>query len=145
MRLLILFLVFFMFHLSSVTCFHFTKGYEIHIFNGFPNNSYTLRCRCQSKDTDFGYHDLARGEEFYWKFRNHVFGKTLYFCHFYWGNINKVVDVFNAQKGFPSCGDGKSNKDKKCYWLVKDDGFYSCKDICAPNNPIFWEKIYSWK
>lgn len=145
MRIFILFLVFFIFHLSYVTCFHFTRGFEIHIINGFPNNSYPLRCRCQSKDTDFGYHDLLRGEEFYWNFHNHLFGETLYFCHFYWGNMDKRVDVFNDRKWFPSCDDDISTKDGKCYWLVKDSGFYSCKDTCETNNSSHWKKIYSWK
>ncbi|KAM7466272.1 hypothetical protein LguiB_013834 [Lonicera macranthoides] len=116
------------------------KGFEIHIVNGFSNNSCPLRCRCQSKDTDFGYHELLRGEEFYWKFHNHVFEKTLYFCHFYWGNMDKVFDVFNDRKAFPSCADGITTQEGKCYWLVKNDGFYSCKDKCEPNNLSQWNK-----
>ncbi|KAM7466264.1 hypothetical protein LguiB_013826 [Lonicera macranthoides] len=91
-------------------------------------------------DTDFGYHELLRGEEFYWKFHNHVFEKTLYFCHFYWGNMDKVFDVFNDRKAFPSCADGITTQEGKCYWLVKNDGFYSCKDKCEPNNLSQWNK-----
>ncbi|KAM7466266.1 hypothetical protein LguiB_013828 [Lonicera macranthoides] len=95
-------------------------------------------------DTDFGYHELLHGEEFYWKFHNHVFEKTLYFCHFYWGNMDKVFDVFNDRKAFPSCADGITTQEGKCYWLVKNDGFYSCKDKCEPNNLSQWNKTVSW-
>ncbi|KAM7462244.1 hypothetical protein LguiA_030383 [Lonicera macranthoides] len=145
MRLFILFLVFSVFHVSYVTCFHLSRGFEIHIINGFPNNSYPLKLRCQSKDNDLGDHDLQRSEEFYWKFHNHLFGRTLYFCHFYWGDIDKSVDVFNDEKRFPSCDDDKSTKVGKCYWLVKDDGFYSCQGFCEANVSRSWKKIYSWK
>ncbi|KAM7466270.1 hypothetical protein LguiB_013832 [Lonicera macranthoides] len=103
------------------------KGFEIHIVNGFSNNSCPLRCRCQSKDTDFGYHELLRGEEFYWKFHNHVFEKTLYFCHFYWGNMDKVFDVFNDRKAFPSCADGittQEDNDLGNHDLQRNEEFY---------------------
>ncbi|KAM7462264.1 hypothetical protein LguiA_030385 [Lonicera macranthoides] len=104
----------------------------------------TYLCSSRKLDTDFGYHELLHGEEFYWKFHNHVFEKTLYFCHFYWGNMDKVFDVFNDRKAFPSCADGITTQEGKCYWLVKNNGFYSCKDKCELNNLSQWNKTVSW-
>lgn len=116
----------------------------MHIVNGFPNNSNPLTCHCQSKDTDFGYHFLLVDEEFKWKFHANLIGKTLYFCHFYWGNLDKSVDVFNDNKRFPICDDDNYFRVGKCYWLVTDDGFYSCKYKCRSNHPADWNVVYYW-
>ena len=116
-----------------------TKRFQIHIINGFPNNSHPLEFRCQSKDTDFGDKQLNVGDEFYWEFHVQFFRRTLYFCHFYWGDhLDKVFDVFNDKKMFPNC-DNVMNKDHDCYWLVKDDGFYFSKF-----SSFGFQKTYSW-
>ncbi|KAM7462254.1 hypothetical protein LguiA_030375 [Lonicera macranthoides] len=142
-KILSLFL-FLLFHLSCVKCkFHFTKGMEVHITNGLPNNTNPLELFCQSKDTDFGYHKLNIGEEFYWKFHNHFFGKTLYWCRFYWGNLVRSIKVYDDHEKFPNCEKQITLRGSKCYWLVKDDGFYNCKK--SDENCSDWEKSYNWQ
>ncbi|KAG5524852.1 hypothetical protein RHGRI_031504 [Rhododendron griersonianum] len=46
--------------------------------------------RCQSKDDDMGTRTTKYREDFHWRFVPNVWGKTLYFCHFYWGSKQRV-------------------------------------------------------
>ncbi|KAM7462252.1 hypothetical protein LguiA_030373 [Lonicera macranthoides] len=133
-----------LFHFSCVKCkIYITKGMEVHITNGLPNNTNPLELFCQSKETHFGYHKLNVGEEFYWKFHLHFAGATLYWCRFYWGNLVRSADVFNDDRDFPNCDKEPSPTGNKCYWLVKEDGFYNCKK--SKKDCFDWEKIYEWK
>ena len=142
-KILSLFLML-LFNLSCVKCkFHFTRGMEVHITNGLPNNTNPLELFCQSKDTDFGYHKLNVGEEFYWKFHNNFFGKTLYWCHFYWGKLDHSIEVYNDHEKFPNCDKELTLRSSKCYWLVKEDGFYNYKQ--SKQNCSNWQKIYNWQ
>ena len=109
---------------------------QIRITNGLPNTPSPLRFRCQSKDEDLGTHTLSSGQEFSWKFTyNYLNRSTLYFCHFYWGDMDKSFDVYNYHLevicyGFFS---------RHCDWIAKPDGFYLGRD----NNPL-WIKVNSW-
>ncbi|GER28841.1 plant self-incompatibility protein S1 family [Striga asiatica] len=64
----------------------------VHVSNNVPLPILTFRC--QSKDDDLGTHNLTIDQEFKWSFCENVFGRTLYFCHLYWGRKQKVFDVF---------------------------------------------------
>ncbi|KAM7462248.1 hypothetical protein LguiA_030394 [Lonicera macranthoides] len=131
-----------LFHLSCVKCkIEFTKAMEVHIVNGLPNNTDPLELFCQSKETHFGYHKLNVGEEFYWKFHDNIAGRTLYWCRFYWGNLVRSAEVYNGDKGFPYC-DKENSPGNQCYWLVKKDGFYTCKE--SKKGCSNWVKKYEW-
>ena len=124
--------------------FHLTKGKEVHIVNGLPDNTHSLVVRCQSKDDDFGYHTLLLGQEFSWKFHINIFGRTLYFCHFWLQGIkDRSFDVYDDWNEKPHCADNL-NDIKTCYWLVKDDGFYY-SDYKADLNSSDWQKWLPWK
>ena len=98
--------------------------FHVHVANNLPQNSAPLTVRCQSKDTDIGYHTLNVSQEIQWHFCTTWFS-TLYFCHFWWNNREAVFDVYNLTYIKPKChnhipGQGKNT----CYWIVRDDGFY---------------------
>ncbi|KAL7224876.1 hypothetical protein ACSBR1_026200 [Camellia fascicularis] len=93
----------------------------VHVISKVPNNPSPLVVRCQSKTTDFGNHTLYTDQEFYWKFSPNIFGRTLYFCHFYSGSKNKIIDVYNQDID----GLCDNNDLVECYWQASPDGFYS--------------------
>ncbi|KAM7462282.1 hypothetical protein LguiA_030403 [Lonicera macranthoides] len=118
-------------YLSYTKCEEYISFFskkEIHIVNGLPDNTYSLVFRCQSKDDDLGEHQLLVGQEYYWKFRVNFFKTTLFFCHFYWGDQDNVFDVFRASTPFPDCSPAADDT-PRCYWLVKDDGFYYSNEM----------------
>ncbi|KAG9148501.1 hypothetical protein Leryth_023614 [Lithospermum erythrorhizon] len=56
------------------------KGFwKVHVINRLPPNSGTSRVHCASGDDELGYRYLKVNEDFNWSF-----GKTLFFCHFWW-------------------------------------------------------------
>ncbi|KAM7466301.1 hypothetical protein LguiB_013863 [Lonicera macranthoides] len=133
-------------HLSCTKCEEYISWIsktEVHIVNGLPVNTWWLVFRCQSKDDDLGYQKLLVGQEYYWKFRVNLFGTTLFFCHFYWGDKDKVFDVFKASTHIPDCSPVDEDI-PRCYWLVKDDGFYFSNKMGDPADSFDWEKLYSW-
>lgn len=112
---------------------------EVHIISGVFNNPEPLRVRCQSGDTDFGLRTLQRGEEFFWRFGLNIFGRTLYFCHFYWGTNYRTFNVFDGHLiKTHYCDRPTSVSRYKCYWMAKPDGFY------VSNGESPWKKLYDW-
>lgn len=111
---------------------------EVHIISGVPNTPEKLRFRCQSKDTDFGIHQLDRDQEFYWRFGLNPFGRTLYFCHFYWGSLEAVFNVFDGKVKL-YCEQPTNVVQYKCYWVAKPDGFY-----LSNNNSTTGRKFRVW-
>lgn len=113
---------------------------EVHIISGVLSNpAEPLRLRCQSGDTDFGLHTLQRGEEFFWRFGLNIFGRTLYFCHFYWGAANRTFNVFDEHLVKNHYCDRPTSVSRyKCYWMAKPDGFY------VSNGQSPWLKLYDW-
>lgn len=97
--------------------------YKVVIESRLPADSpYFLRLRCQSKDSDLGYHDLKVNETFSWEFRTNFSHSTLFFCHFYWDTMDAIFDVFDEKKLYHQCSG--TNDGNLCTWLVKADGFY---------------------
>lgn len=112
----------------------FTDKFHIHVKNGLSDNQNLLRIHCQSKNDDLGFHDLNVGEEFEWSFRVNFQDTTLYFCHFWWKNLDASFDTFNFTFARRFCGTSPN----VCYWLVKENGFY----FSGLNNPSIGD--YSW-
>lgn len=143
LRVLSLFLVLSTFYLTAECGLH--KKMTVHIMNGLPDNADPLSFRCQSFDDDLGYHTLRVGEEFHWKFRNNFIYKTLFFCTFHWKDMSRRIDVYNDWKLFPDCDKWyKSHSGTNCYWMVKEDGFYSSTHKQDPKSRD-GKKIYDWK
>ncbi|KAL3620437.1 hypothetical protein CASFOL_035349 [Castilleja foliolosa] len=104
----------------------------VYVQNNLPSNSEPLKLRCQSKNTDFGYHTLWVTQNFHWKFCQNIFGRTLYFCHFYWGSKQRSCDVFRNKWA--------EAPDYEVYWSVRSDGIYHCDH----NETKFYNKWYDW-
>ena len=91
--------------------------YEVHVVNLMPNQTWI---HCFSKDNELGFHYLQPKEDFHWDFHMNFFGRTQYFCHFWWGIKQAGFRVF---KGFDMCGDYDYHLNV-CRWEIRPDGFY---------------------
>ncbi|KAM7462276.1 hypothetical protein LguiA_030397 [Lonicera macranthoides] len=69
-------------------------------------------------------------------------GKTLYWCRFYWGNLVRSIKVYDDHAKLPNCNYEFTLCGSKCYWSVKEDGFYNCKHV--EQNCLEWVKSYNW-
>ncbi|XP_073282875.1 S-protein homolog 2-like, partial [Primulina huaijiensis] len=92
----------------------FTDDYTIYVANKLPPNSDPLQIHCASKNNDLGFHNLTTNQEFNWSFCTRVFGRTLFFCHFWWGKKDVQFDVFKDSWAKRCSGD-------QCYWAAKSD------------------------
>lgn len=96
----------------------------VNITNSLPSGP-PLVIHCASKDDDFGFHTLKRQETFSFTFKRNIFGRTLYFCHFWWGSKNVFIDVF---KGY-SCRNKASQVISECDYSAREDGIYLSYNI----------------
>ncbi|GMJ01295.1 S-protein homologue 1 [Hibiscus trionum] len=96
------------------------KTWHVHAVNGLSSNK-ILFVHCKSRDDDLGIHNLTVGNEFQWKFKPTIFGKTLFWC-FMASDSDHVHASFNVfwddQDLFYRCNW------KNCFWIGKDDGIY---------------------
>ncbi|CAA0806417.1 Plant self-incompatibility protein S1 family [Striga hermonthica] len=87
----------------------FTKGYEIRIHNDMILEPFSnVKFHCASKDHKIGYHNLSwsdSGDYFSWDFCDSIWGNTLYFCRFWWGNKQVALEVFNRKIAKELVGD----------------------------------------
>ncbi|KAL6962101.1 hypothetical protein U1Q18_037055 [Sarracenia purpurea var. burkii] len=120
---------------------HLVDGFTVHIIDQVPNNPTPLTLRCQSKDDDIGTHTLYTGQEIKWSFKLNPFGRTLFFCHFYWGSKDTSFTVYDKRIR-DDCrrlgGIAAPRAFDVCYWEARTDGFYVSGDT------IQWEKINNW-
>ncbi|PIN06705.1 hypothetical protein CDL12_20736 [Handroanthus impetiginosus] len=80
--------------------------------------------RCQSKDDDLGYHNLAPNQDYNWSFCDNTWATTLFFCH-----LDVVFDAFKARwyEGqlhevfWVAKSDGQRHE---VFWVAKSDGIY---------------------
>ncbi|KAL3644959.1 hypothetical protein CASFOL_010139 [Castilleja foliolosa] len=108
-------------------------GYiHVNITNNLHSNNPPLKLRCKAKDDDLGYQTVLVNQQFSWRFCESFFGKTLYFCHLYWGQKQSVFDAFRGKFIHTS--------PSKNYFSVRDNGIYYRNDMEA----IFVYK-YGWK
>ncbi|PHU05748.1 hypothetical protein BC332_26570 [Capsicum chinense] len=67
------------------------KKNEVHVLNQLPENSPQLELHCASGDDDLGYNYPKVGSDFNWRFD--AWARTLFFCHFWWGDKDKAFDL----------------------------------------------------
>ncbi|KAE7997939.1 hypothetical protein FH972_002525 [Carpinus fangiana] len=115
---LALMLVLILYMSQPSTTYSLLKKYGVDVFNGFQNQ--TLSIRCQSEDDDLGIQHIPVNGEFQWHFRINYWGTTLYFCYMWWSGGHRRLDVFWADNKFivDDCGDSD------CRWMGKEDGIY---------------------
>ncbi|KAG2728352.1 hypothetical protein I3843_01G197100 [Carya illinoinensis] len=108
--------------------------YEVRVVNGFTDNSsLPLVIWCTSKDGDMGGRALQEHDDFSWVVRTNFWGSTHFFCTMKWDQKRKSFDAFKVPRDSYRCG-----LLRKCFWLVKEDGFY------FSNDDVNWKKDFSW-
>ncbi|KAK4732715.1 hypothetical protein R3W88_025703 [Solanum pinnatisectum] len=107
----------------------FLPKHEVHVLNNLSlDSTYILEVHCSSGNDDLGHNFPKVGNDFRMISDGDFAGcmsKTLYCCHFWWGNKDLVFDVFNDL--YYCVHDGVSFVPKgtrKCIWDVKYDGIY---------------------
>ncbi|XP_022880691.1 S-protein homolog 7-like [Olea europaea var. sylvestris] len=115
----------------QVSKFDDTK-FEMHVSNQLPQGS-VLKLHCASKDDDLGYHTLAVGQEFRWKFCENVFSATLFFCTLRWGSEFASFDAFYTAWAHKYCISGS------CFWIAEDDGIYFQDSDAHPFKVLDWK------
>ncbi|KAK1436192.1 hypothetical protein QVD17_01970 [Tagetes erecta] len=119
----------------------FMKPVTVYIKSDVNN----LRFHCKSKDDDLGEVRRNAGEEYDIHFCLNIWRSTLYFCHFYLGWKQRVMDVFATKnKHDPDyCFSTAYSATVDCYWLIREDGFYVAKfKNPGPND---WLKKFDWE
>ncbi|GFP80019.1 hypothetical protein PHJA_000145300 [Phtheirospermum japonicum] len=84
--------------------------------NNLPSNYPPLNLRCKSKNDDLGYHTLLVNQDFHWSFCQNIFGKTLFFCHLYWGSKQRAFVSFSSKH--------RSAPSFQLYWSARKHGIY---------------------
>ncbi|XVE78042.1 hypothetical protein DITRI_Ditri13aG0112400 [Diplodiscus trichospermus] len=94
------------------------KTWHIHAVNGMSEKK-ILFVHCKSGDSDLGIHYLSVGNEFNWKFKPHILGKTLFWCYMAYDKFHAAFNVFWIDNNlFYRCNW------KNCIWTAKEDGIY---------------------
>lgn len=110
--------------------------YDVRIINGFSNNSsLPLVVWCVTEDKgDIGGRALQERDDYSWFVETGLFSSSSRFiCTLKWDDRRKKFEAFRASRDRYKCGDWG-----KCFWLVKEDGFY------FSNNEVNWSKQFSW-
>ncbi|XP_015087668.1 S-protein homolog 19-like [Solanum pennellii] len=124
--------------LSLVKSCFLAPKIQVHIINKLPSNTAQLQVHCASKDDEIANEYLAIDEDLHWSFCESFFETTLYFCHFWWGSMNKSITVFDDAE---LCVHSAlyANYNNNCKWEVRQDGFYlEMYNITDVNNPSFF-------
>lgn len=121
-----------------------TPQYEVRVLN-YINPHSPMRIHCASGDDELGYHTLYYDQSFHWHFRGNLFGRTLFFCRFWWNNKQKAFHVFDKDL-HKSCFNTTSGDDHDplnlCSWVVKADGFYFTNTFTWREQDLQFK--YSW-
>ncbi|KAI3889848.1 hypothetical protein MKW92_033444 [Papaver armeniacum] len=96
-----------------------------------------LNAWCKSKNTDFGHHRIAYGDQFLWNFKINFWYTTLYWCKMWWTDVDgKYTEgsyaIYKAKRDWDKC-------ENECHYSVRRDGIYqSIKGTDA------YGLVYSW-
>ncbi|KAJ9537413.1 hypothetical protein OSB04_030146 [Centaurea solstitialis] len=96
----------------------------------------------QSGDDDLGNRTIPVNGYTKWSFCMSISFKTRFYAHFYWKSRSAFFDVFDYDTSKQYCDNHKLFKEKRCFWLVRDDGFYLGQHL----NPFpdGWVKLHDW-
>lgn len=117
--------------------------FEIYIINAEVD---TLMVQCKSDDDDLGDRKLVRSQYFSWSFRENFFFTTHFFCNFRSVTPDDQVlqsTSFNVFDLYISTRCGDQDPVRKCYWIVRKDGFY-LTTTDAKLNPDSWKLKRKW-
>ncbi|KAK1438754.1 hypothetical protein QVD17_04564 [Tagetes erecta] len=112
--------------------------YELRMYVTNSNISDNIVVHAYGSD-DQGNHSLAKNEEFDWKF-GVKFG-THYQGEFWWGSRYKSIALYNDDIS-ASCFNGDVFRVQRCYWLVREDGFWNHgRNVSFPGG---WTRRETW-
>ncbi|KAJ0092725.1 hypothetical protein Patl1_26784 [Pistacia atlantica] len=133
----IIFLI--IFHNFQASTFAFDEDrlirikFKVHIINGLSSNENPLIIHCYSNDDDLGEHTLWMNNEFKFRFGNHVWRLTHFWCVMRCGLNKKTIDVFRSGVETKTC-----RRTGNCFWSAREEGFYFSNDNQS------WVKRYDW-
>ncbi|KAJ8768417.1 hypothetical protein K2173_021570 [Erythroxylum novogranatense] len=108
--------------------------YDVHVINGFTNNSsLPLVIWCSSNGEDFGGRALQEGDDFSWSLKTSLWDTTRFLCTIKWDQDKRKFDAFKVPRDVYRC-----RLFKKCFWMVREDGFY------FSNDQVNWKKDFTW-
>ncbi|KAJ0790078.1 putative plant self-incompatibility S1 [Helianthus annuus] len=113
--------------------------WTVYIYNEISD---PISVHVQSGDDDLGNRTLALKENENWSFCEAITLKTLYYAHFYWNSKIAFFDVFDNDSSNRYCTPWKYKVNRRCVWLVREDGFYLGQDVTP--FPIGWTKLHDW-
>ncbi|CAH1429542.1 unnamed protein product [Lactuca virosa] len=114
-------------------------SWSVYIYDAIKD---PITVHIQSKEDDLGNRTVAFNDYTNWKFCLSSGGRTRFYAHFYWNSRTAFFDVYDNDMAFTYCTDNNTFKQQKCFWLVRDDGFY----ISRHYNPFpgGWTKLHEW-
>lgn len=104
-----------------------------------PGNGHPLVLHCQSKDDDLGYHNLSLNQSFSFGFHMNLWGTTLFFCHFFWGQKKAAFKVFDKNI-YSQIAQGMNTYS----YEGREDGMYFYKFNTAIHN-MEWTLVMKWE
>ncbi|KAI4311357.1 hypothetical protein MLD38_036261 [Melastoma candidum] len=116
--------------------------YDVRVINGFrDNSSMPLVIWCASSDEDdMGGRALQEGDDYGWSvvvteliWGYNAAGPSLFRCTMKRDAARKTFDAFVVGADSARCW-----STRKCWWLVKEDGFY------FGNDEVSWQKQFPW-
>nr|GMD70090.1 S-protein homolog 6-like [Ipomoea batatas] len=121
--------------LSTQPDAYFGNVYGVHIINGFTNNSsLPLVVWCNSGDgDDIGGRALQERDDFSWSVKPTLWTNLLFSCTMKFDQQRRKFAAFSQGRDVSRC-----SPTRRCFWLVKEDGFYFSVD------GINWRKDFSW-
>ncbi|KZV21775.1 hypothetical protein F511_02933 [Dorcoceras hygrometricum] len=117
-------------------CTIFGEKYTIYVSNRLPwRDPNPLSAHCASKGWEVFNSTLASNHIIKWTFCNNFMGKSMFFCHFFWGQRDASFEVFNGNTAKKLC------YGSVCYWEVRRDGMY----LSGSYPPADFKKMQDWK
>lgn len=117
----------------------FLSYWNVFIYNEI-NDPITLHIELE--DNDLGNRTVSFNTYTHWSFCLGVTLKTRFYAHFYWKSRTAFFDVYDHDTAKRYCENSNLFKEQRCFWLVRDDGFY----ISRNHHPFpqGWAKLHDW-
>ncbi|CAI0436255.1 unnamed protein product [Linum tenue] len=107
---------------------------HVHVSNELTTYNGDLHVHCWSRNDDRGFHDVAVGTEFTWRFKPNIFGTTKWMC--------EVSTDDGRRASFDSywedLGEGRREHKENIFWVAEEDGVYL--RIIQENRDQYWAK-----
>lgn len=104
-----------------------------------PGNGHPLVVNCASKDDDLGYHNLSLNQMYTFSFHMNLWGTTLFYCHFYWGQKKAAFKVFDKNI-YGQIAQGMNTYS----YEARTDGMYFYKFNPSIHN-MEWTLVMNWQ